>query len=134
MVQNTLWRNAPNGIPGNDDLGSMSSWYVWTALGLYPGIPGRSELWITTPLFPRAVVRRANGKVITIDAAGASAANAFIEALSVNGNQVSRAWLTESFVRNGGTLKFAVSATANARWGSAEADVPPSFEKILAAK
>lgn len=134
MVQNTLWRNAPNGIPGNDDLGSMSSWYVWTALGLYPGIPGRSELWITTPLFPRAVVRRANGKVITIDAAGASAANAFIEALSVNGNQVSRAWLTESFVRNGGTLKFAVSATANARWGSAEADVPPSFEKKLAAK
>jgi putative alpha-1,2-mannosidase len=34
----------PGGIPGNDDLGSMSSWYVWAAMGLYPGIPGRADL------------------------------------------------------------------------------------------
>ena len=134
IVQNTLWKDAPNGIPGNDDLGSMSSWYVWTALGLYPGIPGRSELWITTPLFPRAVVRRANGKAITIDAPGASAAHAFIQALSVNGVPASRAWLTETFVRNGGMLRFTVGTTANTGWGSAEADTPPSFENKPAIK
>ena len=39
-----LWSNTPGGIPGNDDLGAMSSWYVFSALGMYPQVPGRAEL------------------------------------------------------------------------------------------
>ena len=127
-VQNALWKDAPNGIPGNDDLGAMSSWYVWTALGLYPGIPGRSELWLTAPLFSRAVVRRANGKTITIEAPGASSEAAFVQALTVNGKPSTRAWLPDSFARDGGMLRFTVSSTANPSWGAAAADVPPSFQ------
>ena len=92
IVQNTLWKDAPGGIPGNDDLGAMSSWYVWTALGLYPGIPGRAELWVTTPLFSRAVVRRGNGRTITIEAPGASSAVSFVQALAVDGRPSPRAW------------------------------------------
>src|SRR5262245_46668748 len=50
---NSLWTNTPHGIPGNDDLGSMSSWYVWSAIGMYPGIPGRAELLLGSPMFSR---------------------------------------------------------------------------------
>ena len=128
MVQNTLWKDAPNGIPGNDDLGAMSSWYVWTALGLYPGIPGRAELWVTTPLFPRAVVRRANGKTITLDAPGASSANAFVQAVTIDGKPSMRAWLPEGFARDGGRLRFTVAATPNQTWGAGENEAPPSFD------
>ena len=51
-ILNTLWHDTPGGIPGNDDLGEMSSWYVWAALGMYPEIPGRAELVLASPFFP----------------------------------------------------------------------------------
>ena len=47
-----IWTNSPSGISGNDDLGEMSSWYVWSAMGLYPLYPGRADLVIGSPLFP----------------------------------------------------------------------------------
>ena len=132
LVQNTLWKDTPDGIPGNDDLGAMSSWYVWTALGLYPGIPGRAELWVTTPLFPRAVVRRGNGRTLTIDAPGASSAMPFVHALEVDGRSSPRAWLPETFVRTGGSLRFRVSAAPHPPWGAAPGDAPPSFRETAA--
>ena len=55
-ILETLWIPTPHGIPGNDDLGAMSSWYVWAAMGMYPLFPGRSELVLTSPLFPRVKV------------------------------------------------------------------------------
>jgi predicted alpha-1,2-mannosidase len=126
-VQNTLWKDAPDGIPGNDDLGAMSSWFVWTAMGLYPGIPGRAELFITAPLFPRVVVRRASRQTITIDAPGASADAAFIRSLEVGGRPSTRAWLPETFVLRGGALRFEVGSTPDPAWGSRPDDAPPSF-------
>ena len=126
-VQNTLWKDAPDGIPGNDDLGAMSSWFVWTALGLYPGIPGRAELFVTAPLFPRIVVRRASRQTITIVARGASADAAFVRSLEVNGRPSTRAWLPESFVNRGGMLEFTIGADASPEWATRAEDVPPSF-------
>ena len=68
---NVLWTDRPHGIPGNDDLGAMSSWYVWAALGLYPGIPGGSELLVGSPLFPFARIHRPEQNDITIRASDA---------------------------------------------------------------
>jgi putative alpha-1,2-mannosidase len=126
-VQDTLWRDAPNGIPGNDDLGAMSSWYVWTAMGLYPGIPGRAELLVTTPLFSRIVVRRANGKTLTIEATGTSVDAPYVQSLLVNEQPSSRAWLPESFALEGGRLRFTVGPRPNPTWASRPEDEPPSF-------
>jgi predicted alpha-1,2-mannosidase len=126
-VQNTLWKDAPDGIPGNDDLGAMSSWYAWTAIGLYPGIPGRAELLVTTPLFPRIVVHRASGQTITVEAPGASTSTSYVQGLRVNGRASSRAWLPESFVLEGGHLSFIVGSQRVPGWGSSAADEPPSF-------
>jgi predicted alpha-1,2-mannosidase len=126
-VQNTLWKDAPDGIPGNDDLGAMSSWYVWTAMGLYPGIPGRAELLVTAPLFPRIVVQRASGETITIDAEGASADAAYVQSLTVDATPHSRAWLPENFAVGGGRLQFQVGPKPAPAWGSVPEDEPPSF-------
>lgn len=126
-VHNTLWKDAPNGIPGNDDLGAMSSWYVWTAMGLYPGIPGRAELFVTAPLFPRIVVRRGSGQTITIEAPGASADAAYVQSLQVDGETSTRAWLPEGFALRGGRLRFDVGPSPAPAWGSSPNDEPPSF-------
>jgi putative alpha-1,2-mannosidase len=125
-VQKVLWSNAPAGIPGNDDLGQMSSWYVWSAMGLYPQYPGRSELLVTGPFFPGVVISRSNASIV-IRAPKASADRPYIKALEVDGQTATKPWLPESFVERGGRLDFTLSDTADTVWGSAPADAPPSF-------
>jgi putative alpha-1,2-mannosidase len=105
----------------------MSSWYVWASMGLYPGIPGRAELFVAAPLFPHIIVNRANGRTIAIDAPGAAGSMAYVAGLRVDGRESPRAWLPESFARNGGILRFTLSATPVPQWGSSAADAPPSF-------
>jgi len=126
-VLETLWSPTPYGIPGNDDLGAMSSWYVWAAMGMYPLIPGRAELMLTSPLFPRVVVRRADGTEITVEAPGASARDVYVRGLKVNGAASRRSWLPASFVAKGGTLRFDLSDTPGPTWARSAADAPPSF-------
>lgn len=123
---NTLWRNMPGGVPGENDLGEMSSWYVWAALGMYPLIPGRAVLVLASPLFPHIVVHRAGGNVV-IDAPGATAGAPYVQALTLDGKPWSKPWLPASFVTGGGTSRFTLGAQPDKAWGSAPADVPPSF-------
>jgi predicted alpha-1,2-mannosidase len=129
-----LWSDTPYGIPGNDDLGAMSAWYVWSALGMYPGIPGRAELLLGSPLFTRAVVHRANGRTITITAEGAATDAPYVESLRVDGQPSTKPWLPESFVARDGTLAFQLSSTPNTRWGAAPGDAPPSLSRELAGR
>jgi predicted alpha-1,2-mannosidase len=122
-----LWKDTPPGIPGNDDLGAMSAWFVWAAMGMHPLAPGRAELVLASPLFPRIVVHRGSGQTITVRAAGAKLDTFYVQSLRVNGQDSSRAWLPESFVTDGGTLDYTLGSTPNPRWASAPGDLPPSF-------
>ncbi|MGH8427950.1 MAG: GH92 family glycosyl hydrolase [Gammaproteobacteria bacterium] len=126
IVVNTLWKNAPDGIPGNDDLGEMSSWYVWAAMGLYPAIPGRAELMLGSPLFPHIVVHRPGGDVI-INAPNAGSGTPYVQALSLDGKSYTRPWLPPSFAEHGGRLDFTLGTKPDMQWGSASKDAPPSF-------
>jgi len=126
-VRNRLWSDRPDGIPGNDDLGAMSAWFVWAALGMYPNYPGRAELLLTSPLFPEAVVRRANGVTITVRTTGGTPGTPYVRALRMNGRPATRAWLPASFVAQGGDLTFTLGDTPDPRWGTAPNDAPPSF-------
>jgi predicted alpha-1,2-mannosidase len=125
-VVDTLWKNAPDGIPGNDDLGEMSSWYVWSALGLYPEIPGRAELLLGSPLFTHAVIHGSGGDV-AVDAPAASSTEFYVNALSVDGKPYDRPWLSPQVVEHGGQLHFTLTTLPNKSWGSADDNAPPSF-------
>lgn len=120
-----LWNTTTGGIPGNDDLGAMSSWYVWTALGLYPDVPSRADLQVGAPLFPRAVIHRERGRTIEINAPAAPAQ--YIQSLKVDGQTSTKPWLDEDFVKHGGTLDYELGTIANTSWGSSAADAPRSW-------
>ncbi|MDH6218730.1 GH92 family glycosyl hydrolase [Streptomyces pseudovenezuelae] len=122
-----LWSTKTNGIPGNDDLGAMSSWYVFSALGMYPQVPSRAELVLASPLFPRIEIDRPQGNDISIRANGAAADAPYIQSLKVNGRSSDRSWLPASFVRDGGRLDYTLSGTADKDWGTSQA--PPSFRE-----
>ena len=125
-VLNTIWKNAPDGIPGNDDLGEMSSWAVFAAMGLYPEIPGRAELVLGSPLFSKVTVHRAEGDV-RISANGAGTDAPYVQSLKVNGKPSSRTWLPEGFALKGGTLEFELGTMPNKGFGAKAGDEPPSF-------
>ncbi|MEU0004509.1 GH92 family glycosyl hydrolase [Streptomyces sp. NPDC006314] len=122
-----LWSTQPGGIPGNDDLGAMSSWYVFSALGMYPQVPSRAELVLASPLFERVEIHRPQGNDISIRATGAAADAPYVQSLEVNGRSSDRPWLPASFVRDGGRLDYTLSATPNRTWGAGSP--PPSFRE-----
>lgn len=107
-----LFGPTPDGAPGNDDLGALSSWYVWAALGLYPSTPGTPILTVSTPLFDRAVIRLPAGKSIRISAPGASGPShpKYISSLTVDGKHTDRTFLPESIIDTGGEVTFSLAA------------------------
>lgn len=126
QVLNTIWTNTPKGMPGNDDLGEMSSWYVWSAMGMYPEIPGRAELVLGSPLFPEIHIHRPTRDMV-IKSNGAATDAPYVHDLKVNGKSTSKTWLPESFLENGGTLDFVLSSAPDKQWGTGANDAPPSF-------
>jgi len=123
----TLWADTPGGIPGNDDLGAMSAWFVWAAMGMHPLTPGRAELVLASPLFPQVVIHRGSGQQITIRAQNVAADSFYVQRLFVNGRPSTRAWLPESFIAANGTLDYTLSRTPVPGFGTAPGDWPPSF-------
>jgi predicted alpha-1,2-mannosidase len=121
-----IWTNAPSGISGNDDLGEMSSWYVWAALGMYPLYPGRAELVLGSPMFTDATVTRPSGS-LTIHAKDAAMDAPYIASLSVNGIIVTQPWLPASIAANGGAMEYVLSKTPDKAWGAKPENAPPSF-------
>jgi|GEM_PF-86103 len=123
-----LWKATPDGIPGNDDLGEMSSWYVWSALGMYPLYPGRADLVLASPLFSHATIRRRTGAIV-IDAPQAATDVYYVQRLQVDGKPSTKAWLPASFVARGGELSYELGPEPVSGWASAPADAPPNFLK-----
>ena len=128
-VRSTLFSPTPDGEPGNDDLGAMSAWYVWAALGLYPSIPGTSTLTVNTPLFDRVEIALPADKSIRITAPGASGHHRmqYINGLHVDGRSTDKTYLPESMLAGGGELAFSLSPKPNKVWGTASSSAPPSF-------
>jgi predicted alpha-1,2-mannosidase len=126
QIQMTQWPADPSGIPGNDDGGEMSSWYVFAALGIYPEVPGLGGFVIGSPLFTSATVQLAGGKTLQINAPAAADSAPYVQGLKVNGNATTNLWLPWSTVAAGATLDFDLG-TAASNWGTGAADAPPSF-------
>jgi predicted alpha-1,2-mannosidase len=130
QVENTLYSTGPGGLPGNDDLGQTSSWYVFAAMGLFPETPGTANLVITSPLFSSITLKRPGGQTIQINAPGASASTYYIQSLNVNGTATQKPWLPASFITGNQTLDFTLSTSANTSWGSDPSNAPPSYGSV----
>lgn len=120
-----LYPPGPGGFPGNDDLGAMSSWYVFASLGLYPVLPGTDLLVVNGPTFPHATLHLAGGDVV-IDAPAAAPGSPYVNGLSLDGRSLDRAWLRASELTGGATVDFALGSAPDSDW--AQANPPPSWD------
>ena len=122
-----LYNNTPKGIPGNDDCGQLSSWFVFAALGFYPVNAATGVYVVGSPLVDRAAIGNpATGAKFTIIAENNSPENVYIRSARLNGKELIRAWLTHAEIAAGGELHFRMGSTPNKEWAAAPADRPPS--------
>ena len=114
----------PGGLPGNDDLGTMSAWYVFAAMGIYPQDPARAEMLVSSPIFTKIAITRSNGIKITIKAPGAGAANPYVQTVKLRGKPHSKSWLPENVMTKGGDVEVTVGPQPNRAWGTGATDLP----------
>ena len=126
-IQDTLFTSAPSGLPGNDDAGALSSWYVFSALGIYPEIPGVAGFVTGSPFFSKAVIQADGRAPIEIVGDGAALDNCYVRKLGVNGKTWRSVWIPWSELAHGATLDFTLTDKPTS-WGSHSR--PPSFAAV----
>ena len=129
-IMTQLYPLAPAAEPGNDDLGALSSWYVWAALGLYPETPGVANLVMASPLFPRVTVAEGNGHTLTITAAHAPDEYIQDAHLAIGSSRSStwdEPWVPTKALEDGATLSVALGRSPDKGWGATASAIPPSF-------
>lgn len=109
-----------SGLPGNDDAGTMSSWYVWSAMGLYP-LAGQPIYFIGSPIFGRTIIHLSGGKSFAISAPNSSPTAKYVQSAELNGKPLHRAWLTHNEIVGGGQLTLHMGTTP-AHW---DTELPP---------
>ncbi len=127
QIVDSQYKPTPDGLSGNDDLGQMSAWLVFTALGFYPVAPGTGEYVIGRPFLDRAVLNLPNGKTFAIVADRLSDANRYIGRATLNGLPLAKSVITHAQIEAGGELRFTMHATPNTKWATAKSARPYSM-------
>jgi len=128
QIMDTQYKASIDGLAGNDDLGQMSAWFVFTALGFYPVAPASNEYVIGRPFVERAALDLPNGKRFTIVADGLDAAHPYVGRVALNGKPL-RSVLRHEDIMAGGELRFTMQATPERSRGSRPADRPTSMSR-----
>jgi len=109
QIMDNFYRNAPDGLIGNEDCGQMSAWYILSASGFYPVAPGEPYYCFGTPLFPEVKYKLENGRTFTIRARNVSGKNLYIAAAKLNGTLHKKAFITQDDLMKGGVLEFTMT-------------------------
>lgn len=125
------YRATPDGLSGNDDLGQMSAWLVFTALGFYPVAPGSNEYVIGRPFVRRVALTLPGGQRFVVAADGLSERNRYVGRVTLNGRALDRLYLRHEEIAAGGELRFTMQATPNRTLGTA-ADTRPFSTSVTA--
>lgn len=124
----TWFRNDLMGVPGDEDGSGMTSFVVFSSMGLYPVTPGLPVYNIGSPMFPRTSIQLSNGKVFTIVAYGAGDENKYIQSAKLNGEDWNKPWISHAEILKGGTLEVMMGKEPNKVWGADASAVPPSLK------
>ncbi|WP_179091224.1 GH92 family glycosyl hydrolase [[Flexibacter] sp. ATCC 35208] len=128
-VMEKLYNATENGYPGDEDQGQTSSWYVLSALGFYSVCPGTDQYVMGSPVFNKTTIILENGKQFVIEANNNSMKNVYIKSATLNGQVLTKDWLSHTDITNGGILHLEMSDQPERSRGIAITDRPFSLTK-----
>jgi putative alpha-1,2-mannosidase len=105
QVYETMYPNGLEGLPGNEDVGQMSAWYVLSTLGFYQVEPAGTRFWFGAPLWDRAEVKVAGG-TFTITTKGSGP---YIQSVKLNDQPYDKPYIEYKDIVSGGTLEFTMN-------------------------
>ena len=129
FVMEQLYRSGAGGLCGNEDMGSLSSWYVLSAMGIYPVTPGHTHYAIGSPLLDEVNLRLPDDKTFRIKAENNSVSNKYIQSATLNNQPFDRTWIDHAEIMQGGELKFVMGPEPNMSWGVSSGSEPFSMSK-----
>jgi predicted alpha-1,2-mannosidase len=113
MVLESWFRNDLMGVPGDEDGGAMSAYYVFSAMGFYPVSVGTPAYTLGSPIFRKVAIHLQNGKTFTLKADSASWSNKYIQAATLNGEPLNTSWFPHDAIVQGGTIELQMGSRAN---------------------
>ncbi len=116
QIVDSQYKPTADGLVGNDDLGQMSAWLMFTAFGFYPVAPGSNQYVIGRPFVDKAVLHLPNGKLFTVESVGMSEQHSFLKDVLLNDTSLDRSFVTHDELMRGGELKFIFSGEKDAAW------------------
>ncbi len=120
-----LFNSGEDGFPGDEDNGSMASWYLLSSIGLYSLCPGTPEYVLTSPVFQKVTLHLPQDKTFVISTSSNSEKNVYVQRSQLNGKDDSRTFITQPDIMQGGELHMDMGADANIHHVSNE-DLPYS--------
>lgn len=125
QITSELYNSGPDGMPGNEDCGQLSAWYIFSTLGFYPVTPGSDQYIIGTPHYKEAHIHLENGATFTVKAENVSEENIYIQSAQLNGRDYPFSYLKHAAIMEGGELIFTMSDQPS-DWATADAHIPES--------
>lgn len=106
MILATMYSDKEDGLCGNDDAGQMSAWYVFSAMGFYPVLPGSTDYALGSPSVQQATIQLGNGKQWVVKTVNQSAENVYVEKTILNGTALKTPSLSHDIIQKGGEIIF----------------------------
>jgi predicted alpha-1,2-mannosidase len=133
ITENLFTADHEHGLPGDDDAGTMSAWYIFSAMGFYPVTPGSQEYVIGSPLFERVEItldeEYYGGRTFVMESHNNSPENRYIQGVRLNGKPLDRTSFTHEELTGEGHLVFEMGETPNKDWGTSEGSAPMSMTR-----
>ncbi|WP_302574313.1 GH92 family glycosyl hydrolase [uncultured Duncaniella sp.] len=115
-IMTEQYSNTPEGLPGNEDCGQMSAWYVFSAMGFYPVNPVGGVYEIGTPFFPRVEISVGNNKKFTLIANNLTKDCIFVKSVKVDGKPYHKSHITHRQILDGATVELEMASTPQSPW------------------
>lgn len=109
------YHNAPNGLPGNEDTGTMSAWAIFSMMGFYPACPGDVNYVLTSPTFNKITIQLdkkfyPKGELV-IESMHQTPEDIYIKEVTAGGKRLKGYTLSQEELVNAGTLRYILEAT-----------------------
>jgi predicted alpha-1,2-mannosidase len=125
-IMENLYNAEKDGLSGNEDVGQMSAWYIFSALGFYPENPSNGMYVFGSPIVNEATMKVGYGKTFSLSVKNNTKTNKYIQSITLNGKPYTKSYIMHSELIKGGTMTIQMGAKPSAVWGIKQADRPYS--------